>query len=287
MKLRITFLLLAIICTFITRNSLAFDERMRMPSQKRELKPNSMPVNEVPKVMQGVAIKENLGKSVDLNLSFIDQNNKVTTISEMLADGKPIILTLNYYRCSTLCSIQLINFAKSLKELGWRIGKDFKVATISFDPTDKPEDALKKQQEYLNLADQQNGNWNFYVGNEDNIKALTQQIGFYYNYDPVSKEFAHAAAIFFITPGAKISSYLYGITYKPRDIKFSLMDASLDKIGSPTDQILLTCFHYNPTTGKYDAFAMGMMRIAALITVFFLFIILGIFFWREKRKKAI
>nr|BFD30703.1 SCO family protein [Pigmentibacter ruber] len=287
MKLRITFLLLAIICTFITRNSLAFDERMRMPSQKRELKPNSMPVNEVPKVMQGVAIKENLGKPVDLNLSFTDQNNKVTTISEMLADGKPIILTLNYYRCSTLCSIQLINFAKSLKELGWRIGKDFKVATISFDPTDKTTDALKKQQEYLNLADQQDGNWNFYVGNEDNIKALTQQIGFYYNYDPVSKEFAHAAAIFFITPGAKISSYLYGISYKPRDIKFSLMDASLDKIGSPTDQILLTCFHYNPTTGKYDAFAMGMMRIAALITVFFLFIILGIFFWREKRKKAI
>ncbi|WGL61309.1 SCO family protein [Pigmentibacter sp. JX0631] len=258
-----------------------------MPSQKRELKPNSMPVNEVPKVMQGVAIKENLGKPIDLQISFTDQNNKVTTISEMLADGKPVLLTLNYYRCSTLCSIQLINFAKSLKELGWRIGKDFKVVTISFDPTDKPEDALKKQQEYLNLAGQQNGNWNFYVGSQENIKALTEQIGFYYNYDPVSKEFAHAAAIFFITPGAKISSYLYGISYKSRDIKFSLMDASLDKIGSPTDQILLTCFHYNPTTGKYDAFAMGMMRIAALITVFFLFIILGIFFWREKRKKAI
>ena len=92
--------------------------------------------------------------------------------------------------------------------------------------------------------------------------------------------------IFFITPHGKISSYLYGITYKSRDIKFSLMDASKDKIGSPTDQLLLTCFHYNPTTGKYDAFAMGMLRIAALMTVFFLIIVLGYFFWLEKRKKA-
>lgn len=266
---------------------MAFDERMRMPSQKRELNPNALPLNEVPKVMQGVAIKENLGKSINLDLAFTDQNNKVTKISDMLADGKPVLLTLNYYRCSTLCSIQLINFAKSLKELGWKIGKDFKVATISFDPTDKPSDALNKQQEYLNLVGQENGNWNFYVGNDENIKALTEQIGFYYNYDPISKEFAHAAAVFFITPDAKISSYLYGISYKSRDIKFSLMEASLNKIGSPTDQILLTCFHYNPTTGKYDAFAIGMLRIAAFITVFFLSIFLGIFFWREKRKKAI
>ncbi len=287
MNLRILLLLIAIFSTLISRNSIAFDERMRMPTQKRDLQPNSLPLNEVPKVMQGVAIKENLGKPVNLNLAFTDQNGKVTKISEMIADGKPVILTLNYYRCSTLCSIQLDNFAKNLNELGWKIGKDFKVATVSFDPTDQPSDALKKQQEYLKLAGQENGNWNFYVGDQDSIKALTEQIGFYYNYDPVSKEFAHAAAIFFITPGAKISSYLYGITYKPRDIKFSLMDASLNKIGSPTDQILLTCFHYNPTTGKYDAFAMGMLRIAALITVFFLFIILGIFFWRDKRKKAI
>ncbi|WP_397599838.1 SCO family protein [Silvanigrella sp.] len=284
MNFRVYSIIIISIFTLTSKLSYAFDESMRMPSQKRELS-TSLPLNEVPKVMQGVTIKENLGKTVDLNLSFTDENGKLTKISDMVADGKPLILTLNYYRCSTLCSIQLINFAKTLKEMGWKIGKDYRVATVSFDPTDTPKEAISKQKEYLKLTDQESGDWKFYVGTNDNIKSLTDQIGFYYKYDPVSNEFAHAAAIFFITPQGKISSYLYGITYKSRDVKFSLMDASKNKIGSPTDQILLTCFHYNPTTGKYDAFAMGMLRIAALITVFFLIMFLGYFFWREQRNK--
>lgn len=285
MKVRIFFIIVTISLFFVSKEIYAFDESMRMPSQKRALN-NALPLNETPKVMQGVTIKENLGNTIDLNLSFTDESGKVTKISDMLAKGKPLILTLNYYRCTTLCSIQLINFANTLKEMGWPIGKDFRVATVSFDPTDTPAIALQKQQEFLKLTHQENGDWKFYVGNEENIKKLTDQIGFYYRYDPASKEFAHTAAIFLISPEGKISSYLYGITYKPRDVKFSLMDASQNKIGSPTDQILLTCFHYNPTTGKYDAFAMGMLRIAASTTVLLLILFLGYFFWREKRKKA-
>ncbi len=285
MKVRFFFIIIVIFISFISKGTYAFDETMQMPSQKRALG-GALPLNELPKVMQGVTIKENLGSPIDLNLSFTDESGKVTRISDMLANGKPLILTLNYYRCTTLCSIQLINFAKTLKEMGWPIGKDFRAATISFDPTDTPNVAMQRKQEFLKLANQEQGDWKFYVGNEENIKKLTDQIGFYYRYDPISKEFAHAAAIFFISPEGKISSYLYGITYKTRDVKFSLMDASQNKIGSPTDQILLTCFHYNPTTGKYDAFAMGMLRIAASITVLSLIIFLGYFFWREKRKKV-
>lgn len=285
LKGRFFFIIIAVFLSFFSKGLYAFDESMQMPSQKRPLS-NALPLNELPKVMQGVSIKENLGNIIDLNLTFTDENGKVTKISDMLASGKPLILTLNYYRCTTLCSIQLINFAKTLKEMGWPIGKDFRVATISFDPTDTSNIAVQKQQEFLKLTNQEQGDWKFYVGNEENIKKLTDQIGFYYRYDPISKEFAHAAAIFFISPEGKISSYLYGITYKTRDVKFSLMDASQNKIGSPTDQVLLTCFHYNPTTGKYDAFAMGMLKIAASTTVLLLIIFLGYFFWREKRKKA-
>jgi protein SCO1 len=285
LKVCLFFILITIFLSFITKGVYAFDENMKMPSQKRALT-SSLPLNELPKVMQGVTIKENLGLTIDPNLSFTDESGKLTKIAEMLVHGKPLILTLNYFRCTTLCSIQLINFAKTLKEMGWPIGKDFRAATISFDSTDTPNAAKQKQQEFLKITNQENADWKFYVGNEENIKKLTDQIGFYYRYDPVSKEFAHAAAIFFISPEGKISSYLYGITYKTRDVKFSLMEASQNKIGSPTDQILLTCFHYNPTTGKYDAFAMGMLRIAASITVLLLIIFLGYFFWREKRKKV-
>ncbi|KAB8030997.1 SCO family protein [Fluviispira multicolorata] len=272
------------LCSFLNKEIFAFDERNPFPNAKGVSTGSGIPLSKVPEVMQGVTITEKLGSSIDLNNTFTDSNGKVTKISEMLSDGKPLILTLNYYRCTSLCSLQLVNFANSLKDMGWKIGKDFKIATVSFDPSDVPKIAKEQQNHYLSLTEQKNADWQFYVGTNESIKKLTDEVGFYYRYDTASKEFAHAAAIFIISPEGKISRYLYGITYKSRDIKFSLMDASMNKIGSPTDQILLTCFHYNPTSGKYDAFAVGMLRIGASLTVLSLLIILGFFFWREKRK---
>lgn len=285
MRLCIFVIIIAAIHYCFSSELYAFDESMRLPSQRRALT-NTPPLSEVPKVMQGVTIKENLGKSLDLDLSFTDENGNHTKISDMLSSGIPVIFTLNYFRCSTLCSLQLINFANTLRDMGWPIGKNFRVATISFDPTDTSGLALKKKQEFIKMTNQDQADWKFYVGNEDNIKKITEQLGFYFRYDPISTEFAHTAAIFFISSEGKISSYLYGIQYKVRDVKFALMEASQNKIGSSADQILLTCFHYNPTTGKYDAFAIGMLRIAASITVLLLITFLGYFFWREKRKKA-
>ncbi|WP_186646149.1 SCO family protein [Fluviispira vulneris] len=277
-------ILLIFLCSILSKEIFAFDERNPFPNAKGPSTGSGMPLNKVPTVMQGVTITEKLGSTIDLSNTFIDSSGKVTKLSDMLADGKPLILTLNYYRCTSLCSLQLVNFANTLKEMGWKIGKDFKIATVSFDPTDTPQIAKEQQNHYLSLTEQKNADWQFYVGSDESIKKLTDEVGFYFKYDTASKEFAHAAAIFIISPEGKISRYLYGITYKVRDIKFSLMDASLNKIGSPTDQVLLTCFHYNPTSGKYDAFAVGMLRIGASITVFCLFLILGFFFWRDKRK---
>jgi protein SCO1/2 len=263
----------------------AFDET-NIPSQQYSgsLRTNNhLSINEKPKVLQGVTIKENLGKQIDLSLTFADQNGVQQNFSQVLKD-KPLILTLNYYRCTTLCSIQLVNLAKSIADLGWVIGKDFNMATVSFDPTDTPKDSKKAQVDYLSIAKQPTGNWNFYTGNEKNITQLAEQIGYFYKYDPVSKEYAHAAAIFFISPNGKISRYLYGINYAPNQIKFSLMDASQNKIGSPTDQILLTCFHYNPTSGKYDLFAINMLRTGAAVSVFILGFFLISFLRRDKKK---
>ena len=263
----------------------SFDEST-MPSQQYNgtmQTNNKLPTNIKPKVLQGVTIKENLGKNVDLGLTFTDENGLQKNFSQIL-NGKPLILTLNYYRCTTLCSIQLVNLAKSIALLGWPIGKDFNMATVSFDPTDTPEGSKKAQQDYLSIAKQISGNWNFYTGSQENISKLAEQIGYFYKYDPVSKEFAHAAAIFFISPNGKISRYLYGINYAPNQIKFSLMDASENKIGSPSDQILLTCFHYNPTSGKYDLFAINMLRGGAAITLLVLAFFLIYFLRRDKKK---
>lgn len=285
-KKNILSLLCSVIAVIFFPNAAhAFDERS-LPTQQYNgslQQNNNLPSDVKPKVLQGVTIKENLGKSIDLNLTFTDENGNIKT-AEQILDGKAIILTLNYYRCTTLCSIQLVNLAKTIAQMGWPIGKDFNMATVSFDPTDTPEASKKAQHDYLSIANQPNGNWKFFTGSQENISKLANQIGFFYKYDPVSKEYAHAAAIFFISPNGKISRYLYGINYSPSQIKFSLMDASENKIGSPTDQILLTCFHYNPTSGKYDLFALNMLKAGAIVTVLIILIFLFYFLRRDKNK---
>lgn len=277
-------ILFFLLISFIMHKAYSFDESTLPSGYNSVMKTNqNLPTNEKPKILQGVTIQENLGKNVDLNLKLIDENGNTKNFSQLL-NGKPLLLTLNYYRCTSLCSIQLVNLAKSIAKMGWVVGKDFNMATVSFDPTDTPEASKKAQHEYRSVASQPNGNWNFYTANQETITKLTQQVGFFYKYDPESKEFAHAAAIFFISPNAKISRYLYGINYAPNQIKFSLMDAAADKIGSPTDQILLTCFHYNPTSGKYDLFAVNMLRGGAAGTLIVLASFLVYFLRRDKKK---
>lgn len=241
----------------------------------------SLPTDAVPKDLQGVTITENLGKKINLNLTFTDQDGNILTFGDLLKDGKPLILSLNYYRCKTLCGIQLQNLAKTLREMRWPIGKDFTVATVSFDKTDTPVLAKEKQSEYLNLLQQPNGKWNFLVGSQENIDELTKSVGFFYNYIPERNEFAHTAAIFFISPDGMISRYLYGIDYKVKDVKFALMDAAKEKIGSTIDKVLLFCCNYDPSLGRYTGLAVGIMRTGGIISI--LFILLLVFYYSRRR----
>ena len=244
---------------------------------------NNLAVTAKPKVLQGVSVEEKLGKTIDPNLTYVNQDGQTKKFSEILG-GKPILLTLNYYRCSTLCSVQLVNLAKTMAKLGWFVGKDFNMATISFDPTDNPEGSLKAKNNYVTLLNQPNANWNFYTGTQDNITKLTSELGYFYKYDPLSKEYAHAAAIFVISPKGVISRYLYGVTFPYNQVKFALMDASENKIGTTTDQVLLTCFHYNPTSGKYDLFAMNFLKVGAFLTVLCILAFLVYFIRRDRRR---
>lgn len=244
----------------------------------------TLPTDAVPKDLQGVTITEHLGEKLDLSLKFTNQDGVPITLGDLLKNGKPVILSLNYYRCKTLCGVQLHNLAKTLKNMNWPIGKDFTVATISFDHTDTSELAKVTQKEYLDLADQPNGEWNFLTGTQLNIDQLTKAIGFFYNYIPERNEFAHTAAIFFIGPDGVISRYLYGIDYKVNDVKFALMDASLNKIGSTTDKFLLFCCNYDPTLGRYTGLAVGLMRVGGLATMAFVAVLI---FYYSRRKNQL
>lgn len=263
---------------------LPFQLLFAAPAYQTKINSNpNLPTDVVPKEIQGVTITEHLGEKIDLNLKFTNQDGKDITLGDLVQNGKPVILSLNYYRCKTLCGVQLQNLAKTIKDLKWPIGKDFTMATVSFDKTDTPELAKSTQQEYLAQVGDPNGQWDFLVGSQLNIDQITKSIGFYYNYIPDKNEFAHTAAIFLISPDGTISRYLYGISYKVNDVKFALMDAAKGKIGSTTDKFLLFCCNYDPSLGRYTGLAIGLMRVCGVATIIFLLVIM--FYFSRQRKK--
>jgi protein SCO1/2 len=244
----------------------------------------------LPKALQGVGIDQKLDQPVPLDLVFKDEYGRAVPLSTFFQSKKPVLLALVYYRCPMLCTQILNGVQSSLKAVSFNPGQDFEVVSVSFDPKDTPEIAAAKKQMHVRRYGRPNtaNGWHFLTGDETNIKALTDAVGFHYKYDPKTDQFAHASGIMILTPDGHLSRYFYGVEYAPRDVRLGLVEASQDKIGSPVDQFLLFCYHYDPATGKYGAIAMNMVRFAgaafALIGGAFLLIFLRRDFRADKRN---
>ena len=215
----------------------------------------------LPAALEGVGIEQRLDHQVPLNLTFRDEAGRNVPLSTFFGQ-KPVLLALVYYQCPMLCTQILNGMETSLRAVSLNPGQDFEVVSVSFDPTDTADLAAQKKANYLQRygrANTANG-WHFLTGDEANIKALTDAVGFHYRYDPKTHQFAHASGIYLLTPQGRMSRYFYGVEYSSRDIRLGLVEASQNKIGNPVDQILLFCYHYDPATGKYGAIAMNMVR---------------------------
>ncbi len=256
------------------------------PSAMRS--PDSKPAP-LPAGLQGVTIEQNLNQQVPLNLVFRDEFGRSLPLSTYFSGHKPVLLALVYYTCPMLCNLVLTGMESSLRAISLNPGRDFEVVAVSFDPRDTPEIAAAKRASYLQRyrrPDTANG-WHFLTGDEANIKALTAAVGFRYKLDPVTGQYAHASAIMILTPGGKLSRYFYGVEYAPRDVRLGLVEASQNKIGSPVDQMLLFCYHYDPSTGKYGALVMKMVRVAGAGFVLVFGGILLFVLRREKRSEFV
>jgi protein SCO1/2 len=240
----------------------------------------------LPGALQGVGIDQKLDYPVPLDTTFHDEAGRDVALSTFFQSKKPVILALVYYRCPMLCTQILTGLESALKAVSFNPGQDFEIVSLSFDPKDTPELAASKKQLYLRRYARPgtaNG-WHFLTGDERNIKTLTDAVGFHFKYDAASDQYAHASAILILTPDGRISRYFYGVEYAPRDLRLGLVEASQGKIGSPVDQVLLFCFHYDPATGKYGAIAMGALRFAGAAFVLICGTFLAIVFRREGRK---
>lgn len=215
----------------------------------------------LPGALAGVGIDQKLNQQVPLNLQFRDEFGRTLPLSTYF-HGKPVLLALVYYSCPMLCTQILNGMIGSLKAVSLDPSKDFEVVSVSFDPKDTFELAASKKQMYLRRfarTGSANG-FHFLTGDEASIKPLMDAIGFHYKYDPETDQFAHASGIMILTPEGRLSRYFYGVEYAPRDIRLGLVEASQNKIGNLADQALLFCYHYDPTTGKYGAVAVNLLR---------------------------
>jgi protein SCO1/2 len=239
----------------------------------------------LPGALEGVGIDQKLNEQVPLNLMFRDEAGRAVPLSTYFGSKKPVILALVYYECPMLCTQILNDLESSLKAVSLNPGQDFEVVSVSFDPKDTPDIAASKKQLLLRRYNRPNtaNGWHFLVGDPPNIKALTDAVGFHYKYDSKTQQFAHASGIMILTPDGHLSRYFYGLEYAPRDIRLGLVEASQNKIGNPVDQILLFCYHYDPSTGKYGALVMRLVRVSGAGFV----LLCGAFIWMlSRREKA-
>jgi len=241
-----------------------------------------------PPMLRGVGIEQRLGQPLPLDAIFQDERGRPVRLGAFFG-RRPVLLALAYYNCPMLCTQVLNGLVSSLRVLSFDAGKEFEVVVISFDPHDRPVDAAAKKKAYVDQYGRPGAEmgWHFLAGNVASIERVTEAVGFHYRFDESIGQFAHASAIYIATAEGKLSRYFYGIEYAPRDVRLGLVEASNNRIGSPVDQILLFCYHYDPKVAKYSAAVLGLVRLGGVAAVLILSTFLAVMWRRDRRRDAI
>jgi protein SCO1 len=231
----------------------------------------SPPANTRPPRLENVGIEQHLDAQIPPGLAFRDETGATVKLGDYFG-RKPLILNLVYYNCTMLCGEALAGLASAMRLVKFDVGNQFDVITVSFDPRETPEMAAAKKKDYVGRYGRANAaaGWHFLTGQPESINALTKAVGFQYQYDPRSNQYAHATAIMVLTPQGRISRYFYGVDFPPKDLRMGLVEASQNKIGNAVDAVLLYCYHYDPETGKYGAMVANILRLAAAATILLL-----------------
>lgn len=235
-----------------------------------------------------ISIEQKLDAQVDLDLTFTSAEGESVKLRDLMND-RPALLALVYYECPMLCQAELAGLEIVVKAMKFIPGEDYNIITVSIDPTETPEQAMLKKQLHVANVDREGTaeGWNFLVGDEESIAKLAQSVGFRYIYDPATGMYAHAAGIIALTPEGKTSRYFYGIEYIKRDVEWGLTEASDGKIGSFVDNLVLLCFQYDPTTGRYGLYVFRALQIGATLMILGFAFMYTIFYIRTRKKQFV
>ncbi len=233
-----------------------------------------------------VGIVERLNERVPLDVSFTDANGASVALGEYFNNDRPVVLTLVYYNCPSLCNALLNSFTGTLKEIDWTAGDEFEIVTVSIDPSESPQLAAGKKRNYLQEYDRQeaSGGWHFLVGRQPEIERLAEAVGFGYRYEEGTGLYTHAAGLMILTPDGRLSRYLTDLIFEPETLRLALVEAAEGTIGTPVQRLLLRfCYTYDPTSGKYVVAARKVMAIGGGLTVLVTLFGLGLL-WRRELK---
>lgn len=227
------------------------------------------PAERLPPQLGKVGIEQRLNQQVPLDLTFRDESGAPVRLRDYFQSGRPVVLSLVYYKCQILCNQVLSSLAGALRYVKFDAGTDYEVLTVSFDPTETPEMASDAKAKYLAIYGHPgaaNG-WHFLTGQEASIRALSDAVGFHYHWDKGSDQFAHATGIMLLTPDGRVSQYYYGAKYFPSDLRLGLIQSSQNRIGTLADQIVLFCYHYDPRIGRYGAIVTRVIQLSGGFTL--------------------
>lgn len=241
---------------------------------------------EAPPQIQGVDVEEHLGEPLPLAARFTDEEGREVTLGQLLPKDKPSLVTLVYYECPMLCNLVINGQVAAMREVGLELGKDYEAITVSIDPKDTPAQSQARRLRHLQaMGKPESAPWHFLTGTEENIRKLTEAVGFKYKYDESSKQYAHPAVVHVVTPEGSVSRYLYGTSFPAKDMKMALVEAGNGRVGTSFDRVVLSCFKYDAAMRRYSFYVFGFIRTGALMVLTALSTML-IYFWRRELKKG-
>lgn len=242
---------------------------------------------EKPDAVKSIGIKEKLGDKIPSGITLVDSKGDTVKMGELLRQDKPVLINPGYYECPQLCSLIRTGVFKAARDMNWTPGQEYTIVSFSFDSAETANLADSVKNHYISRFDR-NGiekGWYFLTGSSDQIRRLTQSIGFGFKYDKSKDQYAHRSAIIFASPEGKITRYLYGIQYETQNVKNALYEAADGEIGNTVERIVLSCYQYSPKEGSYVPMAFRIMKLGGIATAIILGGFLSIFWYRERVKK--
>lgn len=239
----------------------------------------------LPDILKSATFEQRNGEQIPLDLTFRNESGQTVALGDYFVAGKPTILTMNYYTCDTLCPLLLDGLVRGLNGVPFVMGQDYNVVTVSINPNEGPKEAAETKANLVNRYGRDGAAeaWGLLTGDEANIATLAAAAGVNFAYDEESQEYAHPSGVIILTPEGTISRYMFGIDFNPRDLRLGLVDGSSGTVGGIVDQVLLFCYHYDPSVGEYTPLVFNMMKLGGILTLIALAIFLGPMVLREVR----